>query len=70
MATIVYEGLPGNGDLFAGKKFFIIQRVPIRNTLIQYVEVGKPQRSIDVNILTHYYRAMVEKLSLSKSKPT
>ena len=69
MATIVYEGLPGNGDLFAGKKFFIIQRVPIRNTLIQYVEVGKPQRFVDVNILI-YYRAMVEKLSLLKSKPT
>ena len=41
MAAIVYEGLPGNGDLFAGKKFFIIQRVPLRNTLIQYVEVGR-----------------------------
>lgn len=67
MATIVYEGLPGNGDLFAGKKFFIIQRVPIRNTLIQYVEVGRLQRSsIDLNILTQLQSNGGEIVALEK----
>lgn len=39
MAPFVYDGVPGYGDLFAGIKFCVLQRVPIRSTLIRNVEV-------------------------------
>jgi hypothetical protein len=31
MASIVYEGVGGGGDLFRGMKFFLLQRIPSRD---------------------------------------
>lgn len=42
MASAVYEGVAGGGDLFQGQKFFIVQKVPLRNTLIEDVKVNMP----------------------------
>ncbi|KFZ03192.1 hypothetical protein V502_11151 [Pseudogymnoascus sp. VKM F-4520 (FW-2644)] len=42
MASVVYEGVAGGGDLFQGQKFFIAQRVPARTELIKNVEVNMP----------------------------
>ncbi|KFY00687.1 hypothetical protein O988_03169 [Pseudogymnoascus sp. VKM F-3808] len=42
MASAVYEGVAGGGDLFQGQRFFIVQKVPLRNTLIEDVKVNMP----------------------------
>jgi hypothetical protein len=40
MAAIIYEGKAGGGDdLFSGMKFFIMQRVPMRQTYMEAVTV-------------------------------
>lgn len=39
MATIVYDGMEGTGNLFRGMKFFLLQRVPMRQRLIEWVKV-------------------------------
>lgn len=42
MASIVYDGVAGNGTLFDGQKFFISQRVPLRHRLVESVKVNRP----------------------------
>jgi hypothetical protein len=40
MATIVHEGsVEGGGGLFSGMKFFIMQRVPMRQTYMEAITV-------------------------------
>jgi hypothetical protein len=39
MASIVYEGVAGGGDLFKGQKFFLTQRVPMRQRFIDDIKV-------------------------------
>lgn len=41
MATIVYDsdGVDGGGNLFAGKKFFFLKRVPTRQRWVDLVKV-------------------------------
>jgi hypothetical protein len=39
MATIVYDGGGEGGNLFAGTKFFFVQRLPSRQTWIDLVKV-------------------------------
>ncbi|KAH8601402.1 hypothetical protein B0O99DRAFT_667802 [Bisporella sp. PMI_857] len=38
--TTVYEGVGGGGDLFAGLKFFLYQRIPTRNTWKDLIEAN------------------------------
>jgi len=42
MASIVYDGVAGNGTLFQGQKFFIAQRVPSRHRFVESVKVNRP----------------------------
>jgi hypothetical protein len=39
MASIVYEGVGGGGQLFAGLKFFLLQRLPTRDRFKELVKV-------------------------------
>jgi hypothetical protein len=39
MATVVYDGVGSGGNLFAGTKFFVLQRVPDRPRWIGLVKV-------------------------------
>jgi hypothetical protein len=39
MASVVYEGVGGGGQLFAGMKFFLLQRLPTRDRLKELVKV-------------------------------
>ena len=45
MATITYRGVGGGGNLFAGKKFFFLQRVPSRLHYIELVQVRTLSRT-------------------------
>lgn len=41
MAAIVYEGMVGGeGELFAGMKFYVLHRVPMRQTFMDAITVG------------------------------
>jgi len=42
MATIVYDGVGGGGNIFEGTKFCFLQRVPSRQRWIELVEVHLP----------------------------
>lgn len=58
-ASIVYEGAAGaGGNLFAGTKFFLQQRVPFRNTFKEMITVSTFPSAF---YLTDHARAMVEK---------
>ncbi|ESZ95605.1 hypothetical protein SBOR_4001 [Sclerotinia borealis F-4128] len=55
MASIVYDGVGGGGTLFAGMKFFILQRVPMRPRWIELIqsnggEVTKFEKKADILI--------------------
>ena len=45
MATIVYDGVGDGGNLFKGMKFFLQQRLPMRQHLIERVKVSSPGMS-------------------------
>ncbi|KFY39825.1 hypothetical protein V494_03816 [Pseudogymnoascus sp. VKM F-4513 (FW-928)] len=58
MASIVYDGVAGGGDLFQGQKFFIALRVPQRVELVKNVErnggvVVRTEKDADVLIADH-----------------
>ncbi|KAG0645996.1 hypothetical protein D0Z07_7891 [Hyphodiscus hymeniophilus] len=59
MAAIVYEGMVGGeGELFAGKKFFVLQRIPMRETYVEAIkrnggEVVKFDKQADLIIADH-----------------
>ncbi|EPE25386.1 ARID-like protein [Glarea lozoyensis ATCC 20868] len=38
MAAVVYEGVGGGGELFAGSKYYILQRVPTRSRWVELIE--------------------------------
>lgn len=48
MATIAYDedGDDGGGNLFAGKKFFILKRVPSRDKWVNLVKVCTPYSEV------------------------
>ncbi|THV50902.1 hypothetical protein BGAL_0131g00070 [Botrytis galanthina] len=55
MASIVYDGVGGGGVLFEGKKFFILQRVPMRSRWVEIIrsnggEVEKIEKNAGIII--------------------
>ncbi|TGO27151.1 hypothetical protein BPAE_0046g00120 [Botrytis paeoniae] len=55
MASIVYDGVGGGGVLFEGKKFFILQRVPMRSRWVEIIrsnggEVEKLEKNAEIII--------------------
>ncbi|KAF4637675.1 hypothetical protein G7Y89_g392 [Cudoniella acicularis] len=58
MARVVYEGVGGGGDLFEGQTFFLLQRVPQRNTWLERIEanggeITKIEKNADIIIADH-----------------
>jgi hypothetical protein len=54
MAAVVYEGMVGGeGELFAGMKFFVMQRIPMRETYMDAITVVlNPPRNLMLLIST------------------
>ncbi|KAH8684235.1 hypothetical protein BGZ60DRAFT_397077 [Tricladium varicosporioides] len=58
MARVVYQGVGGGGDLFEGTKFFLLQRIPLRNQWKEQIEanggeVVKLEKWADIIIADH-----------------